>query len=318
MLRIVGINRNVKTTKLLKRYLSAPIYLSHDIYEGESSKLNRENGKSIIFTHGILGNKRNWRTASHEFLKLRNNFKAIAVDHPGHGVSPADLSTHTSVESCAIDLLNLLNNKLEISLSSSILCGHSFGGKVVLKVLKLLEEQQKEPPRHVWILDSLPGKFNRELDANGLQSVYKILKVVESLPNEMPSREWVSKTLLENGISRAIVAWIMTNLVSTKNSNNKDEVKFTFDINVILQLFDDFMDTDMWDFLENYNGNADIHFLRAGKNAAWDHETMTRFDDIMESNYNIHLYCMSHVGHWLHSEDLHGMLKIINDNSPID
>jgi pimeloyl-ACP methyl ester carboxylesterase len=43
--------------------------------------------KSIAFLHGILGNKKNWRTPAKEFLKLRPEYTAVTIDHRAHGGS---------------------------------------------------------------------------------------------------------------------------------------------------------------------------------------------------------------------------------------
>ena len=78
----------------------------------------------------------------------------------------------------------------------------------------------------------------------------------------------------------------------------------------------------MWNFLENYhNPNIKIHFIRSGKNPAWNNEVLEHFqkithiDKCSRKSRNIYLHTMSHVGHWLHAEDVHGMLQIITTNS---
>lgn len=40
-----------------------------------------------------------------------------------------------------------------------------------------------------------------------------------------------------------------------------------------------------------------------------------RFDSLTTYNAHIHLHTMPHVGHWLHVEDLDGMLNIIMKES---
>ena len=72
----------------------------------------------------------------------------------------------------------------------------------------------------------------------------------------------------------------------------------------------------MWPFLESYQGSTNIHFLRAGKNKGWTPEILNRFEAVQaKSRGKIKLHTMPHVGHWLHVEDMKGMLDIIISNS---
>ena len=96
-----------------------------------------------------------------------------------------------------------------------------------------------------------------------------------------------------------------------------------FNLNVINELFTDFCNENMWHFLENYEGDKKIHFIRAGKNKSWTPEVLFRFSEIMKKNElngrkNILLHTMPHVGHWIHAEDLNGMLKIITAESGLN
>ena len=130
---------------------------------------------SIVFLHGILGRRSNFRTAAVKWTKSYPNYSALLVDHRGHGENTShSSSTHTqnnitrqeddnssnTVQSCAFDLMNLFTKSdllVEKVTPPTILCGHSFGGKVSLMYLKLCIEANLPLPKHTWILDSLPG-----------------------------------------------------------------------------------------------------------------------------------------------------------------
>jgi hypothetical protein len=106
------------------------------------------------------------------------------------------------------------------------------------------------------------------------------------------------------------------NIVSTgTNELSKREVQFSFDMAVINELFEDFCRVDMRAFLQDYQGDGKIHFIRAGKNPLWNEEVLADFDALTRKNSNIRLHTMSHVGHWLHAEDLDGTLSIIREHS---
>ena len=115
------------------------------------------------------------------------------------------------------------------------------------------------------------------------------------------------------GIEKSVAMWICTS-IKPKTSGTGGKYEWGFNLTMIDQLFNDFCDTDMWSFLENYNGNGNIHFVRAGKNPSWTEKVLDRFKTV-ESNKNILLHVMPDVGHWIHAEDLNGMFKIISKES---
>ena len=56
-------------------------------------------------------------------------------------------------------------------------------------------------------------------------------------------------------------------------------------------------------------------YCRAGKNKAWTEEMVADFKHLELVNPYIHFHTMPHVGHWLHTEDLHGMTDLISSHS---
>eukprot|EP01038_Epipyxis_sp_PR26KG_P010881 gene10881-14603_t len=325
-------------------------FLSYEIHNHKqhSEIINSANNhtKSILFLHGILGSKRNWRSACTELLKIApSNYCTIAVDHRGHGYSPKFSTNNHTVASCANDLINLwksfANNTYPGNVQHKevfidppkIILAHSFGGKVALLYLKYLIDQNIQLPSDVWILDSIPGLYEDSLQ-NKSQSVLNILLIISRLPKIFPSKEWVISELRSKGLSQTIILWIATNIIFDISIEEKNEYyqinpfaekskesllcKFSFDIQIILELFDDFCKVDLWDFLNTYNRkDCRIQFIRAGKNNAWKNDVMEKFENLTQNNQNIRLHTMHHVGHWLHAEDLHGVLKIITENSDL-
>lgn len=120
-----------------------------------------------------------------------------------------------------------------------------------------------------------------------------------------------------HGIAKPIAQWLATSLVPVDATPNQRVVRYCFDMKVILELFEDFQKADYWDFLENFNQDGYIYYIRAGKNKAWTKEVLDRFATISEKNPRVKLITMSHVGHWVHVDDMKGLLDIINENSKI-
>ena len=123
--------------------------------------------KSLVFLHGILGSKRNWRTPSNVFRKLHPEFKCVAVDFRGHGDSHFSAESEhqwedNTIHNSAEDLYDLTHNSpLGLLKAPTILCAHSFGGKVALRYLEKLQLAGHDLPEHTWILDSIPGPYRK-------------------------------------------------------------------------------------------------------------------------------------------------------------
>ena len=120
--------------------------------------------------------------------------------------------------------------------------------------------------------------------------------------------------LCNKGIEKSVAQWICTSVKPKAGGVGGGKYEWGFNLSMIEQLFNDFCNTDMWNFLENYNGNGKIHFIRAGKNPSWTEKVLHRFKGV-EGNKNILVHEMPDVGHWIHAEDLNGMFKIISGES---
>ena len=155
--------------------------------------------------------------------------------------------------------------------------------------------------------------------SNELQSVFDVLEVLRSLPTEFESRDWMINEICKLGIEKSIALWLGTNVITLKN----EKAGWGFNLSVINELFHDFCNENMWEFLENYHGKQKIHFIRAGRNQSWSDDVLNRFELITEKKNvagqkNILLHTMPNVGHWVHAEDLNGMLRIITTESGLN
>jgi len=311
---------------------SAPI-LSFDKYGTIDTDVSSTSAtaKSVaVCFHGILGQKRNWKTPANVWLKKASSLYGgcVTFDHRGHGQSTSkELLSYApqTTSSCAMDAERTFKH-LGID-CPRIIFAHSFGGKVALQLLKHRFEQKMPLPKHTWILDSLPGKYSQEQDKRRTKdSIFKVLELVASLPKTFASKEGMINMLLEKGVERSVALWLATNIVPMDKSEG---FTWIFSVEIIMSLFHDFCDTDMWPFLNEWvsnnsqqQGESTIHFLRAGKNQMWSDDIINQFKSLeaksFENNANkqsqkrfIRLHTMPDVGHWLHAENLNGMYDII-------
>ena len=175
-----------------------PLYLSHESYSSSSSA-NSEQQRSVLCMHGILGSKKNFRTAAKQLVKDSYGFDlSVTVDHRGHGQSGTLMgATSNTVSSCADDLHSLLASGTVPLLAPvpTLICGHSFGGKVALAYLQQSMRLGRPLPSHTWILDSLPGTYNTSLDSMQKPdlSVTYVLESVRSLYEKNPLDNFRSK-----------------------------------------------------------------------------------------------------------------------------
>ena len=280
---------------------ASPALLSLQSYGRDDAK------KTMVFLHGILGNKKNWRTPCSKFKSLDPDIRCIAIDLRGHGDSSGLMGANT-LANCAVDLNATLKH---YDIQPSVLCAHSFGGKVALSYLDLLQQTGGVKPPVTWILDSLPGPYPKEAMRSDSNSILGVLGALERVPNPIPSRDWFVKYMIGQNISKDIALWLATS-ITTRDG----QLCFTFDLSTIKHLFDDFCSYDAWPVLENFQSSERVLYLRAGKNTAWTPSVISKFDSLANKNA-IKLFTMPHVGHWMHSEDVNGFVDIIRVNTPL-
>lgn len=285
------------------------------------------------------------------FCEQHPTWRAVAVSHRGHGDSPASgyrISENT-VPACADDLDMLLKH---LDIQPTIICGHSFGGKVAMEYLhqqmilaqKSASSSSSPLPPYTWVLDALPGLFDK--DANiGHESVGQVLSLLKKVPNPFPSRDFLIKFLTSHGISLPIAHWLTTNARQVNEGNLGAGCTWAIDIDVIHDLFDDFSGRDYWPFLEGGGGHDGhhhqqhhhqktpgghhspqpiVHFIRAGRNPVWTQGDVTRFEKLASSSasssshhhnpLDVRLSTMPNVGHWLHTEDTKGVLEVMRQS----
>ena len=101
-------------------------------------------------------------------------------------------------------------------------------------------------------------------------SVHRIFDILNKVPSVFPSKEWMMNELInKHHIEKSVVLWLATNIiphVDSEQSPSHPGKEFTwgFNLNTINDLFSNYKQTDMWNFLETYNGKSTIHFIRAG------------------------------------------------------
>ena len=126
-----------------------------------------------------------------------------------------------------------------------------------MALLYALRAEPDEPlPEDIWILDSLPGIFERTARVNDTSSVNSVLKVLlEETPDAFESREWVINFLESKGISRPVALWLGTNVVDNiQKTSAKNAHTWAFDKGIVNDVFEDFCRVDLIPELRKYKG----------------------------------------------------------------
>eukprot|EP00924_Labyrinthula_sp_SR-Ha-C_P013077 snap_masked-scaffold_12-processed-gene-8.39-mRNA-1 protein AED:1.00 eAED:1.00 QI:0/0/0/0/1/1/2/0/317 len=293
--------------------------LDYEVYNPLNKKLTKEvdaSLNSIVVLHGLLGNHRNLRLVTQKLCDKLGKYQAVSVTQRGHGRSETGEPPH-NVESASMDVENLLRS---ISLTPSVIIGHSFGGKVATRLCEDLTKT-KSSTKALVLLDSIPfANAVSEADVDDEESVLNVLKTLGTIPLPI-----VAKTQSEVGkflhdsykLPQKIALWLTTSLrsQSTTVDPKLKEFNFTFNVQLCQKLLDDFISkdysTNLKDLVEQ-NKDLKILCLCAGKNTTWK-----LFDQEMESlqqesRQRIKFETIENVGHWLHTEDPDGVVEKIS------
>lgn len=251
------------------------------------SRAARGGGASstIIFLHGLLGNGRNLRTFARKLCE-QNGANGLLVDLRGHGKSPPapSLNTKTAISSCALDIHHTL---LDQGVEDPIFVGHSLGGRVSLQYAY---DGHHPRPRRLWLLDTVPGKINQSVS-------HTIGALQTALPttNNVDRKE-MARLLEKHGIDTATAQWLA--------SSYKDG-KFGFDLSVAQDLMEDFQNQDFRHQLRHLlDRNLPVDLVRGGRNPGWNG---VEFDE--HPKFNVHT--LPDAGHWVHMDDLAGLLRVM-------
>ena len=194
----------------------------------------------------------------------------------------------------------------------------SFGGRVTLEFLKevvLSEKSQLKygvtAPFAAWILDSVPGAVH--------SSVGEVVQAVSTLSMPIEGKKSLVDSLKSQNIKHDICAWMTTNL--TPDPNYEGKFKFIFDLETIHDVVKDFPRQHFLDVLNNIlhhpktnqemSSKVHINLVRAGLNTAWSNDLLSQLQKLDNDNKNFKLHTLPQAGHWVHIDDLHGLLKLM-------
>lgn len=292
----------------LTRAFSSGIQLHYDWIRKSDNQCDH----LVLFLHGLLGNGRNLRTMAKKLCEASNQ-PGILLDVRGHGNSKFSKQPHTPTDfhSCVQDLLQTLSAIPEVTTDTSItLVGHSLGGRISLQYAANAVQEPSEYPHplnRVWLLDTVPEEAN--------DSVERVVSAVTELSSEaaITDRKKMVEQLTSDRykIDIGTAQWLGASLQKSKSDGG---LEFGFDLTVVNDLLANFHHQDFMGLLkQSLESKQRVDLVRGGKNRGWTEarlDPLRELEDQFAGSMGVHL--LPKAGHWVHVDDLPGLLEIMD------
>ncbi|KAK5172033.1 uncharacterized protein LTR77_003670 [Saxophila tyrrhenica] len=122
----------------------------------------QDTGPTLLCVHGWACRSADFLYVFDEFIKHDSDFRAIALDLPGHGSSSTEHYPTAGVDSFARAVLDLMD---ELSLEKIVLAGHSMGVRIVLETWQQAMSAERPQVQGLCFLDGSHYKFRKSLFA---------------------------------------------------------------------------------------------------------------------------------------------------------
>ncbi|KAH1032198.1 hypothetical protein J1N35_044372 [Gossypium stocksii] len=295
--------------------------LAYELVQGKLVKwssmvvLNRSipEPPTAVLLHGILGSRKNWGSFVRRLAQEFPTWQFVLVDLRCHGDSALikKRGPHT-VASTALDVLKLI---AQLKITPRVLIGHSFGGKVALSMVEQAAKPLPRPVR-VWVLDATPGKVRAGQD--GEDHPGKLISFLRKLPKEVSSKRDIVNALIQEGFSKDVAQWVVTNLRPTgAASSSSSSFSWVFDLEGISEMYESYEETNLWKVVENLPRGVHVNFLKAERSLhRWALEDLQRIHAAEESAADegggVEMHVLEDAGHWVHADNPDGLFRILS------
>lgn len=221
--------------------------------------------------------------------------------HGDSSVLPSPPEPPHTLAACASDVLLLLRN---LKIYPHALIGHSFGGKVVMSMVRQFG-QRLPRPLQVWVLDSLPGNV-RSGEPGEADHPERLIDTLRSVDlSLLTSRSALVNHLELKGFSKPIAQWTATNL---RQSQPSSSFHWGFNLKGIKDLYLSYANDDLYPLLEQPPVGLKLDFVRAERSSfRWGGGDERRIVDL---GHHVHL--LPNSSHWVHTDNPLGLLDILS------
>lgn len=241
-------------------------------------------GQPLLILHGFLGMSDNWKTLGNQYAEA--GYEVHLIDQRNHGHS--FWSDDFNYDLLAEDLRLYMDHH---HLETTVLLGHSMGGKTVMQFACTYPDKTKKlivadiapkyyPPHHQDIINALNAIHLNELSSRGAAE-----KALSKYIHNMGIRQFLLKNLY----------WV-----------EKGKLDFRFNLEVLSQ--------KMNEVGENIGASEQYHgptlFLRGDRS---EYVTTNDIAEIERHFPKAQLKTITNAGHWLHAENPEDFLKTTLD-----
>lgn len=295
--------------------------LAYDLIQGTLVRWSSMMNKSIpdpptaVLLHGILGSRKNWGTFARRLARAYPTWQFLLVDLRCHGDSASikKRGPHT-VASTARDVLKLV---AQLRITPRVLVGHSFGGKVVLSMVEQAAKPLARPVR-VWVLDATPGKVRAGGDGDDHPA--ELIYFLSKLPKEVISKREVVNALIQQGFSKDVTQWVVTNLKPVASlGSSSSSYSWVFDLEGIAEMYQSYEETNLWKLVENMPRGVHVNFLKAERSLhRWALEDIQRIhaaeELAVDGGGGVEMHVLEDAGHWVHADNPDGLFRILTSS----
>lgn len=248
--------------------------------------------KWMILLHGIFGTGANLRTLARRLAERVPAWGFVLPDLRAHGGS-LGLPPPDTFSEAAADVL-----RLAAAMDHPVhgLAGHSFGGKVALLALRQLPALER-----FVLLDSAPGAEPERMQRD---QAGHILRLLEGIPRPIPSREAFLEAIIAAGHDKPIAEWLG---MQVRRAPSGDHFELRLDLPAIRAMLEGYFATDCWEILESPPPATKVLVVAGGRS------TVMRPADVqrLEALGSVSLRVLARAGHWLHADDLDGLVDVV-------
>lgn len=281
------------------------------------------------FVHGLLGSGRNWRSFARRLAEAAaqasgRGWRMVLVDQRNHGDSSRLRGFHAphNMHSAATDLRGLFDSVLGGKAPDAII-GHSLGGKVVMSLLKQLQDEGGgeagvQLPKQAWLLDSDPGPMPFSAD----RDVDTVLREVRGIPLPLASRAALTTAMQEKGFSQGLIQWLGSNLIPIDSHDPSKGMAWAFNLDGAAAMYASYRTTDLWPVLCKPPSGVGVHVVVAEQSDRFTPSMMQRLKGAEAKSrgaagvgQQVEGCTTGHVlekaGHWLHVDNPGGLVRLM-------
>jgi pimeloyl-ACP methyl ester carboxylesterase len=247
--------------------------------------------------HGVFGSGRNWWSFARELVRRFPAWRVVLVDLRHHGGSQG-ASPPDDLNAVAEDVERLA---LARGGPVDLLVGHSFGGKVALKLL----QRGRLRPCETWLMDANPNPGPPQGPLRELQPAARVLAALARVPWPLESRGLAAGALEAQGVDQLTARWLATSLVRVEGG-----FAFPFPIPRLREMLDSYWEFDGWNCLQGLGGRECVHLVMGDESQHFDAPARAAVEVAVANKYLIS-HGLAGAGHWLQADQPERLLQLL-------